>query len=320
MTRFRTLCVGAACVLAASAAGCVDYTIETTIRPDGSGERLQRFEVTRNTDFDLSPQAFEALTGAGAGPGWATTTRLDSDGDTVRVVERRETVATLDGWNRFSDAVLLHGTTPDRADERLGIVRLGDVEYRTTLEVRRSHRSDGSEVVAYHESFAWQDAAAVIVEALVASADAELRRGFPDLQDEGRGEVLGYFRARLWAAGEAGAFSEPDADALMDEAAARTVAHAVRIVGDPAAEPALRGVFTRAVDVESADTEATFEDRLPGLTLGFNMSMIVRVTMPGTVVDTNADDRDGNTLEWRFSPFDDLSRAVELRAEAVVGG
>lgn len=319
METFRRSMRAVTFALAATAAGCVDYTIDTTIRADGSGTRVERMEITRNSDFDLTSGAFEALTGARPSDGWSTRTRVDDDGDTVRIVERATAIDAWSGWAP-SGTTLLRGAVPERADERLGLVRLGDIVYRDSLAVTRTPGEGGREVVTYHEWFVWHDAAEAVVEALVEQARRDLRERYPALDDERRGTILGYFRARLWAAGEAGAFSDPDADALIDDAVARTAAHATRVVGEPAREPALLALFSAVVDVGSPEAEATFEDLLPGLTLGFNTSLVVRVTLPGTIVDTNADEREGNTLEWRFSPFDDLAGPIELRARAVVGG
>ncbi|MEQ9569682.1 MAG: hypothetical protein RLN75_05785 [Longimicrobiales bacterium] len=320
MKTFRRSMRAATFALAATAAGCVDYTIDTTIRADGSGTRVERMEVTRNSDLDLTAETFQALTGARPSDGWSSRTRVDTDGDTTWIVERTATIDAWAGWVRPSGTALLKGAPPDRADERVGLVRLGDVVYRDSLAVTRAPGEGGGEVVTYREWFVWHDAAAAVVEALVEQARRDLRERYPALSDEDRGTILGYFRGRLWAAGEAGAFSDPDADALIDDAVARTAAHAARVMGEPAREPGLRALFSAVVDVGSPEAEATFEGLLPGLTLGFNTSMVVRVTLPGTIVDTNADEREGNTLEWRFSPFDDLARPIELRARAVVGG
>lgn len=44
-----------------------------------------------------------------------------------------------------------------------------------------------------------------------------------------------------------------------------------------------------------------------------------RLTLPGTVSTTNASEREGNTLTWKFSPLDNFTGPVEVFAESVVG-
>ncbi|MBT8402775.1 MAG: hypothetical protein KJP18_02885, partial [Gemmatimonadetes bacterium] len=65
----RSSLILAATVLATS--GCLDYTIDTTLRADGTGVRLERMELTRNDDFDLSADEVTALTRSGAARGWS---------------------------------------------------------------------------------------------------------------------------------------------------------------------------------------------------------------------------------------------------------
>ncbi len=45
-----------------------------------------------------------------------------------------------------------------------------------------------------------------------------------------------------------------------------------------------------------------------------------RLTMPGRIITSNADERDGGTLIWKLSPIDALVDPVEIFAESVVGG
>jgi hypothetical protein len=304
------------------AAGCVDYTIETTVRPDGTGVRVERMEVTRNDDYDMAERDFRALTGA-TGQTWRTSTRVDPGGDTVWVLERRAEVGRLRDWSDPVARALILAVPPERAEERLGYVRLGDVVYRSSVQVGVTRRSDGTSLVSYRERFLWDQAADALVEFIVQDLDRALAERYPRLSEGERGAILGFARARIWLAGDEGLFAGENEEQASAEAAARTAEHAVKIIrarypGVQAAE--LRTLLLGLLSLEGEDVDRRFTEALPGVNLGINTEVVFRLTLPGTAGTNNADTRDGNTLEWTFSPLDDLTTPVEVFAEAVVGG
>jgi hypothetical protein len=313
----------AALFLSLGMAGCLDYTFETTVRPDGTGVRVQRMEFTRNDDLEMSADEVRALTLAAPAGGWRTSTRVDADGDTVWVVERTTPVRSLNGWSDLTRDPLILGTTPARADQRLGYVRLGDVVFRSSIQVGVSRRSDGTSLVSYRESFVWDQAADAVVEFMIRDLDGFLRERFPRLTEGDRSAVVGYARARVRVAGEEGLFTGDNEDEAMEAAVAGIAQNALKIVRVRYADvdaQALRAEVARLLVLDDEQAERLFSETLPGLNLGFNTNVVVRLTMPGRVTVTNAHRRDGNTLEWEFSPLDELAGAVEVFAEAELGG
>lgn len=326
MTRSIRLGIARAMVVAglgAGLAGCLDYTLETTLEPDGTGVRVERMEIVRNDDFSLTEAELRALTLATGDRGWTASTRIEDEADTTWVLERRIPVRRLSDWSHPSRRVLVLGATPARADEQVGYVRLGDVVFRSSVQVAVTRRSDGTSLVTYRESFLWDQAADALVEFLLADLDRTLRLRYPRLEPVERGAVIGFARARMWVAGDEGLFFGENEDEAIALAAERTADQAVKIVRlrYPEARPdELRQILTDLLEASGDQFARLFEETLPGLNLGFNTTIRVRLTMPGTVTTTNAAQRDGNTLEWSFSPLDDLRGPVEVFAEAVVGG
>ncbi|GMV03836.1 MAG: hypothetical protein AMXMBFR53_01180 [Gemmatimonadota bacterium] len=324
MTKRSRRLLGAAAVSAAlmGVTGCLDYTIETTLREDGTGARVERMEVTRNSDFDLPAADFRVLTRS-RGRGWTPGTRVDSDGDTTWVLERRNDIGRLGEWADPSRGTLILGALPSKADERVGYVRLGDVAFRSSIQVGVTRRSDGTSMVSYRESFLWDQAADALVEFILQSLDRSLRARYSRLTEGERGSVLGFARARIWVAGEEGLFFGENEDEAIARAAEQTAAQAVKIVRvryPEATADELREMIATIMSLEDGAVERLFVELLPGLNLAFNTKMVFRLTLPGTVGTTNAQHRSGNTLEWEFSPMDNLTKPLEVFAEAVVGG
>jgi hypothetical protein len=310
-------------MLALGLAGCMDYTFETTLESDGSGVRVERMEVTRHDDLPLTESEFRALTGATPERGWRVSSGVDEDGDTTWVFERRHEVRELAGWSEPTPRTLIEGATPDLAERRLGYVRLGDVAFRSSIQVGVSRQSDGTTLITYRERFLWDHVADVIVEFMLRDLEGALETRYPDLTASERGAIMGFARACLWTAGEEGLFFGENEDAAVARAVERTAAHALKIVRTrhPRADgDELHAMLTDLLAGQGEDAERIFARTLPGLNLGFNTSVVFRLTLPGRITTTNTARREGNTLEWRFSPIDDIGTPIEVFAEAVIPG
>lgn len=322
-TYTRLFRLAALTAVAGGLAGCVDYTVENTVNPDGTGVRVEHMEIGRNSGFDLSEADFRVLTGVTESRGWTSSLKVDRSDDTTWVVDRRSDMRRLEAWSQPAERVVFHGTTPDKADERIGYVRLGDVKFRSSIQVAVSRRSDGTSLVTYRESFLWDQAADAIVEFLLKDLGATLAARYPRLTEAERGAILGFARARIWVAGDEGLFFGENENEAIARAAERTAEQAVKIVRVryPAAESEpLRQIVSDLLNSKGDQLVTLLEEWLPGVNLGINTDMVVRVTLPGTVITTNAAERDGNTLEWSFGPMENITSPVEIFAEAVVGG
>lgn len=310
-------------LLVSGLAGCMDYTIETTVNADGTGVRSELVELTRNSDFELTEGEVRSLTLSTPDRGWKSSIRVDQDGDTTWVLERKTDVRRLRDWADPSGRTLILGTTPEQADKRLGYVRLGDVVFRSSIQVAVARRSDGTSLVTYRESFLWDQAADALVEFLIQEMDGTLKRTYPRLTVAERASILGFARARIWVAGDEGLFTGENQSEAIERAAAKTAEQAVKIVRvryPEATTDAVRQIVEGLLDDEDGRLSELFERMLPGLNLGMNTSVVFRLTLPGTVSTTNASKREGNTLTWKFSPTDNFTGPVEVFAESVVGG
>ena len=307
-------------LLAFGPLACTDYLIETTLNPDGSGLRVERIEVSENDDVEASAADYTLVMHTTQEEGWTHGVRVDSDGDTVQVFDRRVPVTNLSFWSRLSDRFKIDGTTPAKAGARLGYVTLGDVGFRNAVRVGRGEVSDGTTTFSYRETFTWTRAVDALVEFFMVELDEALADRYPLLSQVERGQMVGFARARYWVALEEGLLGDDsDEDQMLTEAARRTAEQAVKTVRvryPSAEEDGLEGLFKEVLLDDDRFLALTRE--LPGLDLAFNANVVFRLNLPGTVTDSNAHKRDGATLVWEFGPADALMTPVEIYAESVV--
>ena len=87
---------------------------------------------------------------------------------------------------------------------------------------------------------------------------------------------------------------------------------------------ATREAVRSRFDIFSDENDEAVLDELDRLLRGFSIGgdaqITLRLTMPGTVTDTNAHQTDGNTLVWVFYPWDALTADVVLVAESRATG
>ena len=315
----------AASILGLSA--CVDYTIETTLHPDGGGYRTERMEVGKNDDLQMSSREFGEVMLVTSDRGWSHSTEVDSKGDTTNILERRTQIRNLESWGDLDDAVQMAGARGADANARMGPVTLGDVRFRNRVEVERGTLTDGRSTFIYRETFYWENAVEALVEVFMGPLSEAVAAKYPLLSEEQRGQIVGIARAHLWAACQEGIFDEDgNEEKLVNRARDRTARQAIEIVR--MRYPQEGGFFLRDLlqklydgDGEAGEkAEGLIEERLPGLNLAFNTSLKIRLNMPGQVMNSNRHSVEGSTLVWELEPLNAAASPIEIFAESVVGG
>jgi hypothetical protein len=315
--------------------GCVEYGIETTLMADGSGRREVSIEVSETEDLEemgLTVEEFRTLMTIPHGQSWARVD-MEADDDDAHVFRRERRIPDLGAWSELNGDVHILGALPAQAAAKVGYVTVGDVRFLNRVLVGTTRQSDGNASFSYRETFYWQQGLDALLETALSQLDGILRASYPNLSAQEQGEILGFARARLWAAVEEGVLdsSGEEEKRLWTRAVDLTAEQAIKIVRQrhPRAQAAvlarqlLHGMGILSDEAES-DAEEEFEERLvatfPGFTLGINSSITFRLNMPGRVTSSNAHDEDGSTLVWEFSPADALTAPIVLVAESVVGG
>lgn len=306
--------------------GCMEYEVTTRVNPDGSGVRTEKLvlEDGEDDELGLSPDAFKALMHLREADGFDYSEATSEDGDKTHVFTRETQIRSWDGWRAQSGRIQITAAAAPRSGARAGKSEYADVKFRNSLQLERRQEAEGR-VVEYRERFYWNNLAGVLI-------DYELRRftrfvetTFPRLRPEARGELIGLAKGALWATAQQGRWDLGDSERA--EAFAPLVKHladqALRLVRDrypQASRESLAIEFRRMlVELEEdEDFESFLERNLPGAVLAGNTQLVVRLHLPGQVLESNAHERDGATLKWEFSPWDAVLLPVELFARSRV--
>jgi hypothetical protein len=172
----------------------------------------------------------------------------------------------------------------------------------------------------YREIFYWVDALDAVIEFLMNEVRQTVGARYPDLPAETLGEIVGLVRGQLWAALDQGLLDsdEPESEELLESAIDRSARVAARIVHREADEEYFRTMLKDLYNDEDDELGDYLGEKLPGFDLGPGFTF--RLTMPGRVVNSNADDRDGEALVWKFNAGDGMVEPVIIVAESVVSG
>ncbi len=303
--------------------GCVEYTIETTVNPDGSGIRVERMDAQEDENVSVTPEDFTEMMAVSGDRGWAHRRDVSEDGDSIHVFERRREVPALDSWSDLTDQVRIAGVPGRAVDTRVGYVTLGDVAFSNQVLVVTGVGSDGRRAYTYRETFSWNDAVDALVEFFMDRFDRTVGAKYPMLSPRERGEIVGFARARLWHAMDEGLIGAGDSleARLVSEVIDHTAPHSLKIVHLRYPEED-RDFLDHALSqiYEGSDEwfEEILEERVPGLNLAFNTGIEFRLNMPGRVTDTNAHKRDGHTLVWEFGPTDAMPEDIQIFARSVL--
>ncbi len=306
--------------------GCMEYEVTTRIDPDGSGVRSEKLvlEDEEDDELGLGPDEFKALMSLRQADGFTYREDAGEDGGKSHVFTRETQIRGWDGWSTQSGRIQIAAATAPGSGARGGASEYADVKFENSLQIDRRQEAEGR-VVEYRERFYWNNLAGVLI-------DYELRRftrfvetSFPRLRPEARGELIGLARGALWATAQQGRWDWGDSERA--EAFAPLVEHladeALRRVRDryPQADRGLLAAEFRRMLVEleeDEDFERFLEKNLPGAVLAGNTQFVVRLHLPGEVLESNAHERDGATLSWEFSPWDAVLLPVELFARSRV--
>jgi hypothetical protein len=312
-------------IVAAGMSGCVQYSIETTLNPDGSGSRKVKVEATdahRLEEDNVTHEEFLAFMSLSKEDGWIHDVEIQSDGDTTYTFARERTIDELNSWSELNDDIHILGPRGFSADSTIGYVKLGDVQFRNSVRVRSGGNESGEASFSFQETFRWTQALDVFLEGIVAEMGRSLELAYPDLPERDMGEILGGARASLWAATEDGLLDTlgDDDDLFWPRVLDQTVAQGIKIVRTKYPRARAESLRRQLDLLAGGDPLDRFDYLLPGLSTAMNTEITFHLTMPGSITTTNAHSREGNRLTWEFTPTDALEAPIVLVAESVVGG
>lgn len=300
---------------------CTLYTVETTLNADGSGVRRERMEVdqTADVDFRVSSESYRELMNVSEQDGWSYRKEVQ-DGDEIHVLTREARVRNLSGWSDLSRRIHISAAVDRGSGGAAGDSRYTNVGFWNSVQVGSSQTPDGR-TYTFRERFYWENLVDVLIEYMLEDFRGGLQVRYPALEPEQRGELIGLVKGALWTAVEEGLWDMSESERAREFAPlmGRLTAQALRIVRVryPREDSSFfTHAFTSLFVHDDDEAEDFLEERLPGVALAGNTEIVVRLDMPGQVVDSNAHERDGSTLVWKFSPLDAIRTPIEVFAES----
>lgn len=298
--------------------GCIEYEIETTLNADGSGVRSERLTVedADDSEFRVSPDKFKQLMHVTEVEGWRHSEE-EEDGEDRHVFTRDIPVPKMSAWSALSGKVHISAAAAD-ARSGVGYVSYGDVQFLNSVKVETEESPDGR-LYRYREKFTWTNLIDAIIEYEIAYLESELERAYPDLGGELSCGVVGLIRGGIWVGVDQGLWDDED-EGDLQEAIDRMAERAAKLIQTryPDADESSMKDLLREVILDEDRLDTFLNDNLPGSVLAGRSEIIFRLNMPGRVVDSNAHDREGETLTWTFSPSDASILPVEVFAESRV--
>jgi hypothetical protein len=256
--------------------------------------------------------------------GWSSELRIDAKGDSTYYFRRENEIPDLGSWPRLDNEVHILGALPSFADSTLGNLTLGDVHFRNRVKVSLDETAEGRPVL-YQETFYWEYGLDALTEALVKGMDGWVKQGYPRLSEADRAEIRGVARTTLSLGFSDGLLDRLDEDEeaawgeVLDQITA-VAFNTIRAKHPDVTREEVRGRFDIFSDEDNGAILDELDRLLRGFSIGGDAQITLRLTMPGTVTNTNAHEQEGNTLVWVFSPWDALTADVVLVAESTITG
>jgi len=309
-SRRRSLLLGALVIGLFSFAGCQHYNAQVAIHPDGSGRRTIEFTVDSNRDntFPLTHEALGELFHIDSAHGWELTSpeKPAPEASAAGATFRRET--TFDDFAAWSQA---------DGDLRIQAARQGRphaaVVFDNDLDVRFIESEEGR-ICQYREIFSWTGLRQEIAAFMADRFTEQMKASYPFLSSnelhELRGLIAGMIMLHLEAAGSPEG-EEPDGDLIE----AAITAHAEDILRRHVSDLSTAEIseIVRAAADDPMDLLDTYlAEELPGAYHAASTALNIAVTMPGPIIDTNADRIDGQQVTWELNVWDSSAHPVEI--------
>lgn len=274
--------------------GCVRTRIGVTLDSDGSGTRSNEISWKEGTldDLGLSEADVRELLDLDPARGWISRreARPDDGGQMQpHLVFARETpIASIADWTR-DGADLSVRTAPGAP------TRLVDT---VAVEVGRGA---GYRILEYRETFDARSVKELLDRHLAERIAQAVATARPSLEERKVTELRGLFRAHLHHFPSI-VLDDDDSEAALREFVAIAGPQAAWIVADgrPSAEDmdAMRQLLQRAFDDRDESIDRYLEQEVPGVSLLALMNLDFEITVPGRIVETNADRSSDGFAAW----------------------
>lgn len=302
------ICLGLTALLLA---GCKEYNIDVTVEPDGGGSR--RIELTTSSitqgGVETSLNDFKTLFDLKEEKGWRVSKRKADGGneedDTASgyIFTLERDAAVLDDWRGMSGDVSIRAAFPNG--------EYWNVKFYNTVDVETGHAAE-TKSITYRETFRWESLKEELVDFFATWYHDSMAVTYPELGQaelgELRGLLAGHLAMGLTAIEETGDFDAEGVTRGMVSMAADIIRRK-----RPDVDPGQVYSITEAILNDSTNKFERFASReMPGVELAFFAAINLRVTMPGRIVESNADEVQEQTAIWKLDIMKSINRPIEL--------
>ncbi|HSG29478.1 MAG TPA: hypothetical protein VLA34_13445 [Candidatus Krumholzibacterium sp.] len=319
----------AVALLLICASGCNEYRAEVKVLPDGSGTRAVRLSVSIDTDSGEKPdiETIRSLLSLDGPAGWKRVTESPSDrpaepGDAPDRASDADSEVFLceqsaggpGDWARMSGDISIRGTLQEGKGN--------DVRLTNRISVDRS-AGDGKTVLTYRETLEWKGLKAFVLDYVSDRHVRDVVSLFPGMSPVDRAELKGL------AAGHFGiVFDQVDDDELYDsllpDLASSLLETSIEIIGRSgpvSGEEALKESIDNLVYDRDNSFDRFLETSLPGADMAFSSELVLTLSMPGKIVETNGEiSEDQHSVSWKVGLLDPFTGPVEMYAVSESSG
>jgi hypothetical protein len=299
----------AAIILAGLAAltGCQHYALTVRLDADGGGHRESRLDgpsvQVTELESDVEQNCRIAFS---LGPDWQ---RIPlEEGDSQLQFTRAREVEKIEGWPAVAE-IHVPGD-PERPD--------GPVLLSNSIEVFQGSQND-SLTLSYRETFRWDGLLPAVGEIVANLLVTELAREYPDLGAVERAKLKGLVAgaAHRHLSLELGDAEDAEYEYFLDVLGTQLTA-VIRKRYPRVEDSTIREFVEQAYRGESKEADELLDRELPSLSDLFATDLKLRVTMPGPIIDSNAEEISGNTASWSIDFNDAILQPVEAYVRSTV--
>lgn len=296
-------------ILLLVATGCQDYEVQTVVNKDGSGSRTVTLTLDPYKEYaesTITLKDAETLFRVREAGQWDMSwTGKPRDPESHPVYTRRRKIRGIDDWASALNEVFIKGTIQSG--------ELEQIEMKSRIDVTAEEGPAGMSYT-YRERFWWIGLKPVLTDWFIDVVCNSLQRRY-DLTD---GSVLTELRGLYAGVIDLTWETFIDNEELEAEGAniiATLVRNTKRIIessGKRVGSEDLTAILTSDLKDEGDKILDRAERELPGVFGAGFTGIKLSVTLPGIIMESNADKVEGNTATWEFGALDPLKAPKEL--------
>lgn len=307
-TRYLRLAICAFAVVLLE--GCNYLTVSVHLDETGGGTRTIEAKLESELSESTSPTYEQAiqLLGITRENGWkrrSDPVRDDTKGNSRPVFEHASRLKNADDWKRASGDLSIRGTLES------GLT--AQPLYTNTIEYSLEPAAD-RKTFTYRERFSWISFLEYYTDYESGRLWQALSARYPALQRDDEIEIRGLVGGLIAMTTDLQTGDEKcdDADDALDRTLANRLLYIIRRRSPSVSLEELSRFLEQTLDDSNDQFEKKIQQDMPGAYLATKTEIVVNITFPGRIVDSNAHKIDGQIASWTIHPIDAIARPQEI--------